>query len=118
MGLSQQAVADLVGITKTTYYKWETNQTDIKASFLPKLAEVFGVDISALFPPDLTVTVNHPNGKSLTFDAREVYEDLIGYQRQKIQGLEEQVQTLETENQRLQEQAQTLEAEIQRLRAS
>jgi transcriptional regulator with XRE-family HTH domain len=102
-GLSQQAVADLIGISKTTYHNWESDKTDMKVSFLPKLAEVFGVDLSDLFPPDLTVTINHPKAadNGITLDARKLYDDLVGSQKRTIQ-------TLEAENRRLWEEVDGL----------
>ncbi|EIT7125799.1 helix-turn-helix domain-containing protein [Vibrio alginolyticus] len=43
--LSQPEVANLVGVTKQTYLKWENNATEPKASQISKLAEV--LDITA-----------------------------------------------------------------------
>jgi transcriptional regulator with XRE-family HTH domain len=99
-GLSQQDVADRLNVTKATYYNWETGKYDIKVSYMPKLAEVFGVDIPALFPPDLTVTINRPNGREFTIEAQKLYDKLAGFQEEKIRRLEEQVQMLEAEIQR------------------
>ncbi|UYI45761.1 helix-turn-helix domain-containing protein [Vibrio natriegens] len=41
--LSQPEVANLVGVTKQTYLKWENNATEPKASQISKLAEVLGI---------------------------------------------------------------------------
>jgi len=46
---SQQEIADFVNIDRKTYANWETNQADVKGSYIPKLAEAFGVEISDLF---------------------------------------------------------------------
>ena len=101
LGLSLQDVADRIGLTKTTYHNWETGKYDIKVSFMPKLAEVFGVDIPALFPPDLTVTINRPNGREFTIEAQKLYDKLAGFQEEKIRRLETQVRVLEAEIHRL-----------------
>ena len=46
---SQQEVADLLNIDRKTYANWECNATDVKCSYIPKLAEAFGVTASDLF---------------------------------------------------------------------
>ncbi|MDR2145363.1 MAG: helix-turn-helix domain-containing protein [Tannerella sp.] len=48
---SQQEVADELEIDRKTYAKWESNDVDVKASYIPKLAEIFGVEISELYNP-------------------------------------------------------------------
>ena len=47
--LSQQEVADILKIDRKTYANWEQNIVDVKGSLIPKLAEIFGVEISELF---------------------------------------------------------------------
>ena len=46
---SQQEIADFVCIDRKTYANWESNQADVKGSYIPKLAEAFEVEISDLF---------------------------------------------------------------------
>jgi transcriptional regulator with XRE-family HTH domain len=48
-------VADLIGVDRNTYAGWETETTDVKAEFIPALAEVYDVSIPELFLPDLKV---------------------------------------------------------------
>jgi len=47
--LSQQVVADKLDIDRKTYSNWEQNIVDVKGSLVPKLAEIFGVEISELY---------------------------------------------------------------------
>lgn len=47
-GLTQQAVAEKLGITPKTVSKWETGHGFPDVSLIGKLSEVFGVDISGL----------------------------------------------------------------------
>jgi len=47
--ISQQSVADQLEIDRKTYANWEANLVDVKGSLVPKLAEIFGVEISELF---------------------------------------------------------------------
>ena len=37
--ISQQEIADFLGIDRKTYVSWEAGTVDIKSSYLPKLAE-------------------------------------------------------------------------------
>ena len=43
-GLSLQKVADFVGTSKNSVYKWETGQANPHAKNLAKLADCFGLD--------------------------------------------------------------------------
>ena len=55
--LSQQVVADMLNIDRRTYAAWETGSQDIKSSFVPRLAEYFGVDIADLFNSDTSINI-------------------------------------------------------------
>jgi transcriptional regulator with XRE-family HTH domain len=47
--LSQQEIADMLGLDRNTYTNWENEATDIKSSYIPRLAEIFNVKIQDLF---------------------------------------------------------------------
>ena len=47
--ISQQDIADYLGIDRKTYVSWESGAVDIKSSYIPKLAEFLHVEISDLF---------------------------------------------------------------------
>lgn len=47
--LSQQEIADMLGLDRNTYTNWENETTDIKSQFIPKLADIFEVSILDLF---------------------------------------------------------------------
>ena len=51
---SQQDIADLLQIDRITYINWEKEATDIKSQYIPKLAEIFKVDILDLFDQEKT----------------------------------------------------------------
>ena len=61
--LSQQEVADHLEIDRNTYIKWENGTADIKSQHIPKIAEVFNVEIADLFKEDqkLSITNNFDN---------------------------------------------------------
>ncbi len=56
-GKSQQEIADLLNIDRRTYAKWEEGVTEVKSSLVPKIAEVFGVDIPELYKNDKSVEI-------------------------------------------------------------
>lgn len=47
--LSQQEIADMLGLDRNTYTNWENEATDVKSQYIPKLAEIFNVGIQDLF---------------------------------------------------------------------
>ena len=55
---SQQEIADFVCIDRKTYANWESNQADVKGSYIPKLAEAFEVEISDLFSQSKTFNID------------------------------------------------------------
>jgi len=46
---TQQEIADLLGVERNTYANWESETNDIKSEYLPKLSEIFNVEIKDLF---------------------------------------------------------------------
>ncbi|MPS74770.1 MAG: XRE family transcriptional regulator [Chryseobacterium sp.] len=50
--LSQQEVADMLGLDRSTYINWENETSDVKSQYIPKLAEIFKVNIDDLFDLD------------------------------------------------------------------
>lgn len=46
---SQQEIADLLNVDRRTYVNWENGSTNVKSDYIPKLAEMFNVDINELF---------------------------------------------------------------------
>ena len=49
VGITQETLADKLGITFQAVSKWETGQTMPESSLLPKLAQTLGVSIDKLF---------------------------------------------------------------------
>ena len=47
--ISQQEIADFLGVDRKTYVSWEMDVADIKSSYIPKLAEFLQVEINDLF---------------------------------------------------------------------
>jgi len=55
--LSQQIVADNLDIDRRTYAAWEQGTQDVKSSFIPRLADFFGVEISDLFSNESNINI-------------------------------------------------------------
>ena len=47
--VSQQEIADFLGVERKTYISWEMGTADIKSAYIPKLAEFLHVEINDLF---------------------------------------------------------------------
>ena len=61
--ISQQEIADFVGVNRKTYESWESGEADVKSEHIPKLAEILKVGIADLFskqPCEIVVNQNNP----------------------------------------------------------
>ena len=47
-GLTQQQLADIVGVTRRGYQKWENGESSIKSDKAQQLADFFGVSVGYL----------------------------------------------------------------------
>ena len=57
--LTQQDVADVLGIERNTYARWESDSNNVKAEYIPKLAELLGVQIHELFENSNPFSINN-----------------------------------------------------------
>ncbi len=55
--LSQQDIADQLNIDRATYINWENETFDIKSQYIPKLADIFDVDLQDLFKDDQKIQI-------------------------------------------------------------
>lgn len=70
--LSQQEIADMLGLDRNTYTNWENETTDIKSQYIPKLAEIFKVSILDLFDNERKLEISNN-----TFDNKDNSVGLI-----------------------------------------
>jgi transcriptional regulator with XRE-family HTH domain len=64
--LSQQEVADYIGVERKTYMNWETEVSKVKDTYIPMLADFFKVDINDLFKDNsskIVITQNNTDNK-------------------------------------------------------
>ncbi|MDR0231244.1 MAG: helix-turn-helix domain-containing protein [Dysgonamonadaceae bacterium] len=95
--ISQQAVADFLGIDRKTYVNWEAGVADIKSSYIPKLAEFLHVEINDLFQKkSQSIVINqynkdgkgaHINGVVLLLTDKEAVNELVNVMRERFGGL-------------------------------
>ena len=63
--ISQQDIADYLGIDRKTYVSWESGAVDVKSSYIPKLAEFLQVEISDLFKEKSSeIVINQNNSEN------------------------------------------------------
>ena len=48
-GLSQEALADALGVTRQAVSKWETGKSSPRSDKLPLLAQILGVEVGQLY---------------------------------------------------------------------
>ena len=83
--LSQKEVADLLNVSQSAYCQWESDTTSYKLELLPKLADIFDVDVTDLIPNNTTVkivnnsnnTENSVKGFHIQMDAKKLHDDLF-----------------------------------------
>ncbi len=74
-GMTQEALAEMIGVSAQTISKWETSVTYPDVALLPLLADVFGVTIDALYGREET-------GRSIT--AENAVEQVLEHVRETI----------------------------------
>jgi transcriptional regulator with XRE-family HTH domain len=62
---SQSDIADFLGIDRNTYANWESEANDIKSEYIPKLAQIFDVEIKDLFEDSVQkIEINQTNSEN------------------------------------------------------
>ncbi|MDR2692298.1 MAG: helix-turn-helix domain-containing protein [Dysgonamonadaceae bacterium] len=92
--ISQQEVADFLGVDRKTYVSWEAGTVDIKSSYIPKLAKFLRVEINDLFrEKSSNIVINQHNadnkdssinGIILLLTDKEAVNQLVEIMREKL----------------------------------
>ena len=80
-GLSQQEVADLVGVSKSTYSMWETGNREpnlMRIKTLTKVLDVSGDELLGLIPMDRTETEFYELRMKYGEDRIRAYVEALG----------------------------------------
>lgn len=99
--LSQKEIAEKLDVAQSTYSQWESDLSTYKVDMLPKLAEVFDVDVTELIPKGTTVKIvnnsNNNDGSVNAFhvqmDARKLHDDLFSSYEAIIKAKEEIIES-------------------------
>lgn len=76
MNLTQEELADKIGVTYQAVSKWENAQSAPDVSFLPMLADLFGCSIDDLFSYTSKQSSDYPNFDWNLNDMDDVPEDV------------------------------------------
>ncbi len=71
-GITQDAFAAYVGVSRQAVYKWESGQSDPGIAHLKKIQELFGISFDELLDDSIEITV--PEKKKLSRAKREKIE--------------------------------------------
>ena len=92
--ISQQYVADYVGVERKTYINWETGESDVKSKFIPMLADLFNVEIGDLYQgksSEVFITQNNSdnkdnsaNGIVIILNDKKAINELVNMIKQKF----------------------------------
>ncbi|TAG18576.1 MAG: XRE family transcriptional regulator [Cytophagia bacterium] len=123
--LSQQQVADFVGIAQPTLNNWEQDISSPKVKHLPKLAEVLQVDIADVATEGTVVKImdnSHQTnnddavvGFEVTVENGKLYQELLT-NKDKIIALKDTIiELLEDKSQQLAQENTALRSQIEQL---
>jgi len=93
--ISQQEVADFLGVDRRTYVRWESGEADIKSPYIPKIAEFLQVEIADLFrdkPGEIVINQHNSenkdssiNGVVLLLTDKEAVEQLVEVMKKRFE---------------------------------
>jgi len=95
--ISQQEIADFLGIDRRTYQRWESGEADIKSPYIPKIAEFLQIEIADLFrekPSEIVINQhNHHtdnkdssmNGVVFLVTDKEAIEQLVDVMKKRFE---------------------------------
>ncbi|WP_169704656.1 helix-turn-helix transcriptional regulator [Runella slithyformis] len=102
--LTQQAIAEQLGVKTNTYGSWEADHTSPSGIYFPILAEIFGVTIDQLFPENNENLLNKTNITGKKMDENESLklvlqskEEVIAAKEAIIAGQSAQIEKLQEE---------------------
>ena len=92
--ITQQEVADFLGVDIKTYERWEKGETDIKCSYLPKIVEFLHIEVSDLFRENANeIVINQHysenkdssiNGMVLLLTDKEAIDQLVDVIKKRV----------------------------------
>ena len=93
--ISQQEIADFLGIDRRTYQRWESGEVDIKSLYIPKIAECLQIEIADLFrekPSEIVINQHHWDNKDTSMNGvvvlltdKEAVEQLVEVMKKRVE---------------------------------
>lgn len=77
LGMTQEALADKLGVTYQAVSKWENEQSCPDIQLIPQIADIFGVTINWLFGRKSKVVYEKSPGQNLVHVTWDVNSDAI-----------------------------------------
>ncbi len=114
--ISQQEVADQLGVAQATYWNWENDESHFKLDHLPKLAEILQVDPADLLPEGAVVRIfNNTDNKGNSVNGNE-FVKIDGHilNEKLVMSLEETIALLKEQNQALKEENVILKSKVRK----
>jgi transcriptional regulator with XRE-family HTH domain len=81
-GKTQQEIADELGVERRTYASWESGKTELKNSLVPKIAELFNIEIPELFNDEKNIEIKdsfneNKNAVIVIITEKEIVEKVL-----------------------------------------
>lgn len=79
-GMTQEGLANVLGVSNQAVSKWEANQTCPDIQLLPQIADLFGVTLDSLFDREVeqekpvVSCENHMTGEHVSLEAKDKYD--------------------------------------------
>lgn len=78
-GTTQQEISEYLKIDRRTYAKWEEGITEIKGTYIPKIAAFFKVNISDLYHQDKSAEKRHSNKAIVIVTDEDTVEKILHF---------------------------------------
>jgi transcriptional regulator with XRE-family HTH domain len=108
--LTQQAIAERLGVKTNTYGSWEADHTSPSGIYFPILAEIFGVTIDQLFPNNNGSLPNKTNTTAQKMDENEALKLVLQSKEEVIAAKEEIITAQLAQIEKLQEELENYKA--------
>lgn len=90
-GLTQEQIAAVLNINRTTYTKYETGVSEPSHDLLKKMVAVFGTDFNAIFNDNDTFETDVFDGKLPMYNLTHKEQNLVGAYRALMPELKEEL---------------------------
>ncbi len=108
--LSQQEIADRLGVSQATYWNWENDAAHFKIEHLPKILEILDTDVANILPAEILRKIEIDTTKKTSVNEAADSDNYSLLKKLAI-SYEQTITLLKQENQFLKEENSTLKKE-------